>query len=64
MYKKSTFSARKPEDIRDDKFIIENEYITNPEFADSKLDLPEWSSDLSKVVNITQDSLDLVSIFY
>jgi hypothetical protein len=52
MYKKSTFSARKPEDIRNDKFIIDNEYITNPEFADSKPDLPEWSSDLSKVVNI------------
>jgi hypothetical protein len=64
MYKKSIFSARRPEDIRDDKIVTKNEYIYDPEFADSGLDLPEWSYDLSKVVNITKDSIDLVSNYY
>jgi hypothetical protein len=64
MYKKSIFSPQRPEDVRDDKIIINNEYIHNFDSADSQPDLPEWSKDLAKVVNITKDSLDLVSIYY
>jgi hypothetical protein len=62
MYKKSTFSARKPEDVRDDKFVIDNEYINDPDGADNKIDVPEWSSDLKKQVNITKESVELFSI--
>jgi hypothetical protein len=61
LYKKSTFSAKRPEDIRDDKFVIKNEYHIDPLTADSKNDLPEWSSELHRLVNITKDRLDLVS---
>ena len=61
LYKLSTFMNKKPENYRDDKHVIENEYLVDPEIADSRPQIPEWGYDLRRKVNITDDRIDLVS---
>jgi hypothetical protein len=61
-YKLITFDATKPEDIREDELVIENEYLfQDPKSIDAFRDLPEWSEQLKAPVNVTQERLQLLS---
>ena len=60
-YKTITFNVTKPEQIRDDKLVIKNEYYNRPEQADIHQDIPEWGYDLFMEVNRTPERMKLLS---
>ena len=60
-YKLKTFNVDKPEQVREDELVIENEYLKeNPRAADIRNDLPTWSKQLRLSVNRTDERLDLL----
>jgi hypothetical protein len=61
-FKLKTFNINKPDMVREDELVIENEYLTkDPTQVDRKNDLPEWGVQLASMVNVTPERLQLVS---
>lgn len=57
------FEGINPGSIKNDKLIVNNEFITNPYMANSLSNMPEYGSLLSSEVNVTDDTLNLFSKF-
>ncbi len=60
--KELTFDAQKPEDVRDDKLVVDNEYQSNPLEAEIVPEMPPWSDELKDDVNITEERIELLSM--
>jgi hypothetical protein len=61
-YKLLTFNITKPEQIRNDDLVLENEYLKkDPSRVDIFNDVPEWGYQLYRPIEITPERLDLIS---
>lgn len=58
------FEGINPGSIKNDKLVVNNEFITNPYMSNSLSNMPEYGSLLTQEVNITDDTLNLFSNFY
>jgi hypothetical protein len=58
---KKAFEGLNPGAIKNDKLVVNNEFVTNPHLATSLSNMPEYGSLLSHEVNITDETLKLFS---
>jgi hypothetical protein len=60
--KRLAFQALNPEQLRNDKVVMDNIFESNPLTADLVPDVPEYLSSLTEDINVTEDRLKEFSI--